>query len=151
AWQLVVGTAVGAAVGFGARALLVRMVVHTAGLYAAFVLACALVAYGLASLMAGSGFLATYVAGILLGNARLPNRGSLLRIYDFVAWLGQIVMFVVLGLLSLPSRVLAIAPRGLVLAAALAFVARPFAVAMCLAPFRYRPREILLVGWIGLR
>jgi cell volume regulation protein A len=151
AWQLVIGTAIGAAIGFGARALLVRMVVHTAGLYAAFVLSCALVAYGVASLMEGSGFLATYVAGILVGNSRLPNRSSLLRIYDFIAWLGQIVMFVVLGLLSFPSRVWAIAPKGLVLAGVLAFVARPLAVAVCIAPFRFRPREILLVGWVGLR
>jgi cell volume regulation protein A len=149
--ELIIGATLGAAVGLGARKLLARMVVHTAGLYAAFVLSCALVAYGVASMLAGSGFLAAYVAGVLIGNARLPNRGSLLRIYDFVAWLGQIVMFVVLGLLSFPSRVLAIAPKGLVLAAMLAFVARPLAVAVCLVPFRFRLAEILLIGWVGLR
>jgi cell volume regulation protein A len=149
--QLVIGAGLGAAFGIGARALLARVVVRTAALYAAFVLSCALIVYGVASMLHGSGFLATYVAGVLLGNARIPTRSSLMKIYDFIAWMGQIVMFVALGLLSFPSRVLAIAPRGLVLAAALAFLARPLAVTVCLAPFRYNPRELLVVGWVGLR
>ena len=74
-----------------------------------------------------------------------------MRAHDFVAWTGQIVMFVMLGLLVSPSRLLAVGPTALVLAALLAFLARPLAVALCLAPFRFRGREILLVGWVGLR
>lgn len=149
--QLAIGGAVGAAIGFGARRLLARVQVRTGALYPVFVLSCAFVAYGAASLAFGSGFLAVYVAGVTLGNGRMPSRGALLRVHDFIAWSGQIVMFVVLGLLSFPSRVAAVAPTGLVLAALLALVARPLAVALCLAPFGFRAREIVAVGWVGLR
>jgi len=149
--QLAIGAAIGAATGFVARTLFVRLPIRTLALFPVATLAFAFVAYGAASLAFGSGFLAVYVAGVTIGNARLPSRASLLRVHDFVAWAGQIVMFVVLGLLAFPHRVLAVAPTGLVLAALLAFVARPLAVAACLAPFGFRLREIALVGWVGLR
>jgi cell volume regulation protein A len=149
--QLVVGAAVGLGVGWGGRVLLARVHLRAGGLYPAVTVSIALIGFGLASLAFGSGFLAVYVAGITLGNGRLPSRGTLLRVHDFVAWASQVVMFVVLGLLVFPSRVLAASRAGLEIAALLAFIARPFAVAMCLAPFGFRAREVALVGWIGLR
>jgi len=149
--QLAIGLAAGAAIGIGAGALLSRARLRVGGLYPVLALSLAFIAYGVASLASGSGFLAVYVAGVALGDARLPARHALLRAHDFIAWTGQIVMFVALGLLVFPSRVLAVAPAGLVVAAALAFVARPLAVLVCLAPFGFRAREIALVGWVGLR
>jgi cell volume regulation protein A len=92
-----------------------------------------------------------YVAGIGIGNVRLPYRAPLLRVHDFLAWASQLVMFVVLGLLATPSRVIEIAPRGLGIAALLCFVARPAAVFACLLPFRYPLREMLYVTWGGLK
>src|SRR6202011_2116375 len=91
------------------------------------------------------------VAGAVLGNGVLPSRGTLLRVHDFIAWASQIGMFLVLGLLVSPSRLMGVVPAGLTMALLLAFVARPLAVAVCLLPFRFDVREILLVGWVGLR
>ncbi len=151
ALQLVVGVAVGAAAGYGGRHLLSRLVLVTGGLYPALTLGLALLAFGVATLLGGSGFLAVYLAGLILGNGPLPYRAGLLRVHDALAWLAQIGMFLVLGLLVYPSRLLPVAPLGLALALLLAIVVRPLVVALCLAPFRYPRRETLFVGWVGLR
>lgn len=149
--QLVIGLAVGVGFGMGARVLFSRIRLRVGALYPVLTISLAFVTYGVASLAHGSGFLAVYAAGVAIGNARLPRRSSLLRVHDFVAWAGQIVMFVALGLLVSPSRVIATAPTAIVLAVLLAFLARPLAVAVCLEPFGFRLREIVLIGWVGLR
>jgi cell volume regulation protein A len=149
--QLAVGAAVGAALGFGARFLLPHVRLGAGGLYPVLTMGLALVAFSIASLLAGSGFLAVYIAGFLVGSGHPPNRSALLRVHDFVAWCSQIGMFLVLGLLVSPSRLVSVAGEGITLSLLLAFVARPGAVAVCLFPFRLRAREILLVGWAGLR
>jgi cell volume regulation protein A len=99
----------------------------------------------------GSGFLGVYVAAVTLGSARLPYRTALGRIHDSLAWLGQVAMFLVLGLLVYPSRLVGVAGVGLTLGLFLAVVARPAVVAVCLAPFGFRPREFGYIGWVGLR
>jgi potassium/hydrogen antiporter len=149
--QLVVGAAVGAGVGYGGRYLLSRLSLAAGGLYPVVTLALALFAFGAATLGHGSGFLAVYLAGLLLGNGPLPYRSGLLRVHDALAWLSQVGMFLILGLLVYPSRLLEVAGVGLALAALLAFVIRPLVVALCLFPFRYPPREVLYIGWVGLR
>jgi potassium/hydrogen antiporter len=151
ALQLGIGAAIGVAVALVARELMARVRLRILGVHPIVTLSFALITFGAAALAHGSGFLAVYVAGVTLGNAQLPNAPALRRAHDFVAWTGQIVMFVVLGLLVFPSRLVAVAPTGLVLAALLAFVARPVAVAVCLLPFGFSLREIVLVGWVGLR
>jgi cell volume regulation protein A len=149
--QLAIGAGVGLALGFAARALLSRLHLRASGLYPVLTGGLACIAYGAASLASGSGFLAVYVAGVFLGNSRLPYQSALLRVHDFVAWASQIGMFLVLGLLVFPSRLLPVAPTGLAIALLLAFVARPIAVAVCVTPFGYRAREVALLGWVGLR
>jgi len=149
--QLAIGGAIGIAVGLAARFVATHVRLHAGGLYPMLTAALALVAYGLATLASGSGFLAVYAAGFVLGNGRLPNRGTMLRIHDFLAWAGQIGMFIVLGMLVRPSRLVGIAPVGLAIALMLAFVARPLAVVACLLPFRFSVRETAAIGWIGLR
>ena len=149
--QLLMGAAVGAAVGYGGRALLQRLQLPTGGLYPAMTLALALLAYGVATLASGSGFLAVYLAGLVLGNGPLPYRAGLLRVHDALAWLSQIGMFLILGLLVFPSELPEVASLGLGLALLLAVVIRPIAVALCLAPFRYPRQEVLFIGWVGLR
>ncbi|HEU5170362.1 MAG TPA: potassium/proton antiporter [Gemmatimonadales bacterium] len=151
AGQLVLGSVIGLAVGYLGRWVLARMQLRAASLYAAFSLALACLAFGLGTALGGSGFLAVYVAGVVLGNGPLPYRAGLFRVHDALAWLGQITMFLLLGLLVFPSRLPDVGGVGLALAAVLAFVARPAIVALCLWPFRYHPREILYVGWVGLR
>jgi cell volume regulation protein A len=149
--QLVMGAVVGAGVGYGGRDLLRRLQLPTGGLYPAMTLALALLAYGVATLVHGSGFLAVYLAGLILGNGPLPYRAGLLRVHDALAWLSQIGMFLFLGLLVFPSELPAVAWLGLGLALLLAVVIRPIAVALCLAPFRYPREEMLFIGWVGLR
>jgi cell volume regulation protein A len=87
----------------------------------------------------------------VLGNGPLPYRASLSRVHDALAWLGQVAMFLVLGLLVFPSRLVDVAPIGLVLAIILSFAARPLAVILCLLPFRFSVRETFFVGWVGIR
>ncbi len=149
--QLAVGAALGVAVGLGGRELLKRNPLPTGGLYPALTLALAFLAYGVTTLLGGSGFLAVYLAGMVLGKAHLPYHGGLLRVHDALAWLSQIGMFLVLGLLVFPSRLLDVAGTGIALALVLVVVARPAVVALCLAPFRYPWRETAYIGWVGLR
>jgi cell volume regulation protein A len=149
--ELVAGAALGVTVGLGGRELLRRLPLPTGGLYPALTLALALLAYGVTTLLHGSGFLAVYLAGMILGNGPLPYRAGLLRVHDALAWLAQIGMFLILGLLVFPSGLVEVAGTGLGLALLLAFVARPLVVALCLAPFRYPWRETLYIGWVGLR
>ena len=96
--------------------------------------------------------MAVYVAGVVLaGEAELPHRPAILRVHDAFAWLSQIGMFLVLGLLAFPTRLAAAAVPGLAIAVVLTLVARPLAVALCLAPFRYSARETAFLGIVGLR
>lgn len=149
--ELVVGSVVGWAIGALAGASLKHLQLAVTGLYPVLSIGIAFVTFGIASFAHGSGFLAVYLAGILLGNAKLPYKAALERVHDFVAWIGQVGMFVVLGLLARPSNVVAVAAPGIGLAAFGALVARPLAVAVCLLPFRYRMKEIAFVSWVGLK
>lgn len=150
--DLAIGGAGGALVGYGGRALLRRAKLAAGGLYPVLTLALAMVAYGLPTLLHGSGFLAVYVAAVIIGNAKqLPYRAGLLRVHDAAAWVAQVGMFLVLGLLVTPQRLLDVAPLGLALALVLAFVARPAAVALSVLPFRYGAKELGYLAWVGLR
>jgi cell volume regulation protein A len=149
--QIVIGAAVGLGAGYGGRALLSRLALATGGLYPVMTLALALLSFGAATLMAGSGFLAVYLAGLILGNGPLPYRTGLLRVHDALAWLSQVGMFLILGLLVYPTRLLDVAWIGLGIALLLAFLVRPLVVALCLTPFGYPRREVLYIGWVGLR
>jgi len=148
--QFSVGTVAGVALGYAGRWAL-RQPLFAGGLYPVLTIALCLLAFGVPTLFFGSGFLAVYITGVVLGSGPMPYRPGLLRVHDFVAWFAQIVMFLALGLLVSPSRLLLVAGSGLAIAAVLAFVARPIAVALCLLPFRFRPRELVFIGWVGLR
>jgi cell volume regulation protein A len=148
--QLAIGAAAGVGIGYMGRWLLQRPL-FAGGLYPVLTMVLCLLAFGLPTLLFGSGFLAVYVAGVVLGGGPIPYRSNVLRVHDFVAWFAQIVMFLALGLLVFPSRLLAVVGSGVVIAAVLALLARPLAVVLCLLPFRFRVREVGFVGWIGLR
>jgi cell volume regulation protein A len=149
--QLAGGLVVGWLVGRGGRLLLPRARLAVGGLYPVLTLSLAFVAAGVATLLHGSGFLAVYVAAVTLGNGPLPYRTGLVRVHDAMAWFSQVAMFLLLGLLAEPGRLWAIALPGLALALFLVFVARPVAVALSLLPFRFAPREVGFLGWVGLR
>ena len=149
--HLLSGALVGIAAGYGGRALMSRLQLATGGLYPALMVGVGFLSFGLATLVEGSGFLAVYLTGIVLGNGPLPYRAGLFRIFDALAWLSQIGMFLLLGLLVYPSRLAEMAELGLGIALLLAILIRPLVVAICLVPFRYPWPERLFIGWVGLR
>lgn len=149
--QMAAGGVVGLAVGRAAVWITNRINLASAGLYPILVSTFGLLAYGLAASLGGSGFLSVYVAGIVLGSHRIVFQRGVLLFHDAAAWLSQIAMFVVLGLLSFPSRLIDVAPEGLLIALVLILVARPIAVFLALAPFRFELREMTFLSWVGLK
>ena len=121
------------------------------GLHAPFVTTAALVIFGAAQIGHASGFLAVYLAGIIIGNRPTRAHNSVVTFLDAATWLAQIVMFVMLGLLVSPHRLLSSLGAAIVVAFALMLVARPLAVFLCLAPFKFNWREKVFIAWTGLR
>jgi cell volume regulation protein A len=111
----------------------------------------ALVVFGAAQMSHASGFLAVYLAGMIIGNQPTRAHNSVVAFLDAATWLAQIVMFVLLGLLVSPQRLMDSIGPAVVIALALMLVARPLAVFICLAPFRFNWRERLFIAWVGLR
>ncbi len=146
-----VGIAGGLIFGLAARVLLRHANLPAAGLYPVFTTAIAFAAYGVPTLANGSGFLAVYLAAIILASGPMPYRAGIRRVHDALAWLGQLGMFLLLGLLVFPSRLLPLALKGLALALMLACLARPLAVLLTLLPFRLAWRERAFISWVGLR
>jgi len=148
--QTVVGTALGLGGGFAVSATLNRLSLP-GGLHPLLAIAGAVLIFALTGVLGGSGFLAVYLAGLVLGNRPLRASASIVTVNDAATWLCQIVMFLVLGLLVTPSRMIEYAVPALVIAAVLMFVARPLAVWLCLAPFKFSAREKTFISWVGLR
>ena len=121
------------------------------GLHAPFVATAALVIFGAAQMAHASGFLAVYLAGIIIGNRPTRAHNSVVTFLDAATWLAQIVMFVLLGLLASPQRLLDSVVPAVIVALVLMVAARPLAVLLCLAPFRFNWREKVFMAWTGLR
>jgi len=148
--QMVLGLAVGFIGGYMIVRLVMRLSLEQ-GLLPIFVLALSLLVFALSGAIGGSGFLAVYVAGMVAGNARMRSTGMLKRFQDGVTWLAQIIMFLVLGLFATPSQFGDILLPALFIGLFLIFVARPIAVTICLAPFRFTKAETAFISWVGLR
>ncbi|MDQ1680469.1 MAG: potassium/hydrogen antiporter [Frankiaceae bacterium] len=151
AGQLVIGAAVGLAVGFVGAQGLRRTALPASGLYPLSVLAFCVLSFGAAALVHGSGFLAVYLTALWLGNARLPHRPATVGFAEGVGWLAQIGVFILLGMLVDPRLLAAAIVPALVLGGALLLVARPLSVAASCLPFRMPWREQLFLSWAGLR
>lgn len=150
--EMTVGAGIGLLIGLGFPMLLRIARLHVGGLSLVVSIAAALLSYGLAGLLAGNGFLAAYVAGIVAGAREFPDKRTVLLFQDGLAWLAQVVMFLTLGLLVYPTDLPGVVGPGLAVTAVLMFVARPLSVFLCLAPFRrYDWRAKLFVSWAGLR
>jgi cell volume regulation protein A len=144
----------GAIVGvFGGRLVVLALnrVALPQGLHAPFVTTAALVIFGVAQMTHASGFLAVYLAGIIIGNRPTRAHNSVVAFLDAATWLAQIVMFVLLGLLVSPQRLVVSILPAIAIALVLMLVARPLAVFFCLAPFRFNWREKVFIAWTGLR
>jgi len=149
--QMSVGAVAGVLVGKAAVGAINRVDLDAAGLYPVLATAIALLAFGVASVLGGSGFLSVYLTGIILGNSRLVAQRGIHLFHDGAAWMAQVTMFVLLGLLADPARLVAIAPQGLLLSAVVLFISRPVAVGALLPWFGYRAREIAIISWVGLK
>jgi len=149
--QLLIGVTVGMLVGHVFRYLLNTVRLSASGLYPVLTIAAAFTAFGASTLIYGSGFLAVFLTAVVLGNGHLPSVQGLRRVHDSLAWLCQVTMFLMLGLLVFPSRLMPMLGVGVALGLVLAFVARPLAAMVCLTALRWRPRHAALVGWVGLR
>jgi potassium/hydrogen antiporter len=148
--ETVLGTLIGV-LGGRAMVLVLNRVALPQGLHAPFIAVGALVVFGLAQAVHGSGYLATYLAGLVVGNRPTRAHNTVVVFLDAVTWLSQIVMFVLLGLLVWPQRLPDTILPAVLVAITLTLIARPVAVFLCLAPFRFSVREKLFISWVGLR
>jgi potassium/hydrogen antiporter len=148
--EMGLGTVLGAGGGWAIAALLRRLPLER-GLVPLLALSLALCLFAATNMLGGSGYLAVYAAGIVVGNSGITEGVALRRFQGAFTWLGQIVMFIALGLFATPSEFLPVLGDALLLAAVLMFVARPLAAALTLLPFGFSRDETLLTGWVGLR
>lgn len=151
AMEMGIGAAAGMLAGRGSLWLINRIQLDHSGLYPVLSVALVLLTYAGSALIHGNGFLAVYVAGIVIGNNRFIHRATIVRFHDAIAWIMQIAMFLALGLLVFPSRLLQVAGQGVALALILTFVARPLSMFVALAATPFNMREKLLLSWCGLR
>ena len=144
------GAALGALAGM-ALAWLINRLELAPGLYPILALAGALFTFGGTQILGSSGFMAVYLAGLVLGNRRTKGHQLIGRFHDGLAWLAQITMFLILGLLVTPRELLPVMLPAVLVALVLVFVARPLAVFLSLAPFRFAWNERAFISWVGLR
>jgi potassium/hydrogen antiporter len=149
--ELAIGAAVGLLAGRLATEAFRRVRFGTSGLYPVASVASAALSYGIADALDGSGFLAVYLTGLALGSAHIPARRTVADFHDGIAWVSQIAVFLTLGLLVFPSELGEIISESLLIAAVLMLVARPLAAVVSVLPWRFPPRQSLLLGWAGLR
>lgn len=150
-YQLVAGVVVGFLVARAGVWLLVRSALPASGLYPIATLAIAFLAFAVGGVLGASAMMAIYVAGLTLGNAALPHRSTTQSFAEGLAWLAQIGLFVMLGLLASPGRLWEALPAALVVGGALTLIARPLSVVLCATPFRVPWREQAFISWAGLR
>src|SRR3954470_10858215 len=149
--QIAIGTAAGLLIGRLGVLAFQRVPLATPGLYPVASIAVAALAFGAADTLHGSGFLAVYLAGLVLGDRRIPAKRTVVAFHEGFASVAQIALFVVLGLLVFPSQLRDVALEATALALLLALVARPIATFLATAPFPFSLREKTVLGWAGLR
>ncbi len=150
-WQMSFGAASGVLLGKCMVYVINHISLEHDGLYPALTISMVLLTYGFASSMGANGFLATYLAGMTVGNSGFMHRRSLMSFHEGLAWLMQISMFLALGLLVFPSRLAAVSGAGIAISFVLMFIARPAAVFLCLSPARMSLKEKAMISWVGLR
>ena len=150
--QLSIGAAAGFALGYAIVWIINRINVPNESLYPVLLFSCVFFVFAFTNLLQGNGYLAVYIAGLVVGNRKLMHKRSLTTFFDGFTWLFQIVMFLTLGLLVNPSELPAVAGVGLLVAIFMIVVSRPISVFTCLLPFRrFTTRARVYISWVGLR
>ncbi len=147
-------TVLGCVIGYAGGRIIILVLNRVAlaqGLHAPFVAVGAVVLFAFANALHASGFLAVYLAGLVVGNRQTRAHNSIVVFLDAITWLAQIVMFVLLGLLVWPHRLADTVVGAILVAMVLMLIGRPAAVFLCLAPFGFQPKEKLFISWVGLR
>jgi len=150
--QFIVGGGIGIGSGFLISTLINRIKLNNTPLYAILLLSTVFFVFSVTGMLEGNSYLAVYIAGIIIGNRKVPGRKQVLAFLDGMTWLMQICIFLILGLLADPAAVFKTAPVAIMIGLFLIFVARPFAVFLSLAPFRgIKFRSKVFISWVGLR
>lgn len=149
--QLILGAGLGYFLGRFMVRVINQIRLEYDGLYPVFMIAITLFIYSITATIGGNGFLAVYIAGLVLGNSDFIHKRSLIRFHDGLAWLMQIFMFLTLGLLVYPSQLVEFVGPGLLIASVLTFIARPLMVFILLSRSKFTLREKLMISWVGLR
>ena len=149
--QMVIGTVAGFSMGKASKFIINRIKLDYEGLYFVLVIALMFTTFSATDFVGGNGFLAVYLCAVYLGNQELIHKNTILKMFDGLAWLMQIVLFVTLGLLVYPSHILPVVGIGLLISLFLIFVSRPLGVLLCLIPFKMNFRKRIYVSWVGLR
>lgn len=149
--QVVFGVVFGIAIAMLALIFLKKFKIMSAGFDAIFLVAVAIAAYAVPSYFSGNGYLSAYIAGIIIGNSPIHNKQALVHFFDGTTGLMQMILFFLLGLLSTPSKIIAVVPIAFCIALFLTFVARPVAVFLILVPFKSKMKQLLFITWSGMR
>jgi len=149
--QMTVGALAGYLFGRVSKLVINKIHLDFEGLYPVLVIALMFITFSATDFVGGNGFLAVYICAVYLGNQDLIHKKTILKMYDGLAWLMQIVLFITLGLLVFPSQILPVVGIGLLISAFLILVARPVAIFISLLPFRMRTSKRFYISWVGLR
>jgi cell volume regulation protein A len=149
--QLLIGGALGYLSGLGSRYVINHIRLDYEGLYPVLAITLMFLTYSVTTALGGNGFLAVYISAIYLGNQELIHKRTIMKMFDGLAWMMQIILFVTLGLLVFPSHIVPVIGIGLLISAFLILVARPLSVFLILAPFRLNNRTRLFISWVGMR
>ncbi|MGY5848868.1 potassium/proton antiporter [Salegentibacter sp. F14] len=149
--QILIGTAMGFLMGKLSKIIINKIRLDFEGLYPVLAIALMFIVFSATDFLGGNGFLAVYLSGVYLGNHSIIHKKTIMRMFDGLAWLMQIVLFLTLGLLVYPSQVLPIVGIGILISGFLIFIARPLGVMLSLAFFKMKMRRRLYISWVGLR
>ncbi|AFL85612.1 NhaP-type Na+(K+)/H+ antiporter [Belliella baltica DSM 15883] len=149
--QMILGAVLGLGFGWLSKIAVNKINLGFEGLYPVLVISLMFITFSFTDLVGGNGFLAVYLCAVYLGNQELIHKKTILRMFDGIAWLMQIVLFLTLGLLVNPTDIIPLLSLGLAASAFLIFVSRPFGVFMTLLPFKMKIRRKWYISWVGLR
>jgi len=149
--QLLIGGTFGFLFGIAGKHINNSIKLDYEGLHPVLVIAIMLLTYSVTTTIGGNGFLAVYLSALYLGNQTLLHKRTIMMVFDGIAWLMQIILFVTLGLLVFPTKIVPVIGIGLLISTFLILVARPISVFLCLTPFKLKTRVKAFISWVGLR